>query len=49
MPVERAVEAGLAFRPLAETARDVPEWTGKAGLSTEREQELLEAWGKAGA
>jgi 2'-hydroxyisoflavone reductase len=42
--VSRAVEAGLSFRPLAETARDVPEWTGKAGLSPEREAELLEAW-----
>ena len=29
----RAVAAGLTFRPLAETARDVPEWTGKAGLA----------------
>ena len=31
VPVDRAVAAGLTFRPLAETARDVPEWTGKAG------------------
>jgi 2'-hydroxyisoflavone reductase len=44
MPVDRAVEAGLTFRPLAETARDVPEWTGKAGLTAERESELLAAW-----
>jgi 2'-hydroxyisoflavone reductase len=43
-PVDRAVGAGLTFRPLAETARDVPEWTGKAGLSPERERELLAAW-----
>jgi 2'-hydroxyisoflavone reductase len=42
--VSRAVAAGLTFRPLAETARDVPEWTGKAGLTLEREAELLEAW-----
>ena len=42
--VSRAVAAGLAFRPLAESARDVPEWTGKAGLTSEREAELLEAW-----
>ena len=42
--VSRALAAGLAFRPLAETARDVPEWTGKAGLTPEREAELLEAW-----
>ena len=43
-PVDRAVETGLTFRPLADTARDVPEWTGKAGLSPERERELLAAW-----
>jgi len=43
-PVDRALDAGLTFRPLAETARDVPEWTGKAGLSAERESELLAAW-----
>jgi 2'-hydroxyisoflavone reductase len=42
--VDRAVAAGLTFRPLAQTARDVPEWTGKAGLTAERESELLEAW-----
>jgi 2'-hydroxyisoflavone reductase len=42
--VSRAVAAGLTFRPLAETARDVPEWTGEAGLAPEREAELLEAW-----
>ena len=33
VPVDRAVDDGLTFRPLAETARDVPEWTGKAGLT----------------
>jgi 2'-hydroxyisoflavone reductase len=42
--VSRAVAAGLTFRPLAESADDVPEWTGKAGLTSEREAELLEAW-----
>jgi 2'-hydroxyisoflavone reductase len=42
--VSRAVAAGLSFRPLSETARDVPEWTGNAGLTPEREAELLEAW-----
>ena len=47
--VSRAVEAGLTFRPLAETARDVPEWTGKAGLTAEREAELLAAWGQVTA
>ncbi len=44
VPVDRAVAAGLTFRPLTETARDVPEWTGKAGLTPEREGELLAAW-----
>ena len=42
--VSRALAAGLTFRPLAETVRDVPEWTGKAGLAPERETELLAAW-----
>ncbi|MGZ4396130.1 MAG: NAD-dependent epimerase/dehydratase family protein [Gaiellaceae bacterium] len=42
--VSRALAAGLTFRPLAETVRDVPEWTGKAGLAPERENELLVAW-----
>jgi len=47
----RAVEAGLTLRPLAETARDVAAWEGAyhpgkrvAGLSPEREAELLAAW-----
>jgi 2'-hydroxyisoflavone reductase len=44
VPVDRAVETGLTFRPLAETARSVPEWSGKAGLTAEREAELLAAW-----
>ena len=35
--VSRAVEAGLSFRPLEETVRAVPEWTGTAGLSPEHE------------
>lgn len=42
--VSGAIAAGLTFRPLAETARDVPEWSGKAGFAREREAELLEAW-----
>jgi 2'-hydroxyisoflavone reductase len=46
VPVDRALEAGLTFRPLAETARDVPEWTGKAGLAADRERELIAAWEK---
>jgi 2'-hydroxyisoflavone reductase len=44
--VSRAIAAGLTFRPLAESARDVPEWTGKAGLQPEREAELLAVWRK---
>jgi 2'-hydroxyisoflavone reductase len=47
--VSRAIDAGLTFRPLADTARDVPEWTGKAGLTPEREAELLAAWEKLAA
>jgi 2'-hydroxyisoflavone reductase len=47
--VSRALGTGLTFRPLAETAQDVPEWTGKAGLSAEREAELLAAWRKLAA
>ena len=47
--VSRAVAAGLTFRPLEETARDVPEWTGRAGLSPEREAELLAEWVKVAA
>jgi 2'-hydroxyisoflavone reductase len=49
--VGRAVEAGLVFRPLGETVRDVPgpdaarpEVEIEAGISREREEELLRAW-----
>ena len=49
--VSHAIEAGLTFRPLAETIRDTAEWDAKrgerklaAGLAPEREAELLEAW-----
>jgi len=50
--VGRAVAAGLRFRPVAETARDTLEWDltrppdaeRKAGLSREREHEVLAAW-----
>jgi 2'-hydroxyisoflavone reductase len=44
--VSRAVEAGLTFRPLAETVRDTLELaqpTADAGLSPKREGELLAA------
>jgi 2'-hydroxyisoflavone reductase len=47
--VSRAVAAGLMFRPLAESAAAVPEWTGRAGLAPEREAELLAEWRKAAA
>jgi 2'-hydroxyisoflavone reductase len=45
--VGRAVAAGLAFRPLAETVRDVldlAEPVEGVGLTPEREAALLEAW-----
>src|ERR671910_3345412 len=48
----KAVEKGLAFRPLSETIEDVLKWDRArpvgtepaAGLTPEREQELLRAW-----
>ena len=48
----RAIEAGLVFRPLADTIEDVLAFdrarpAGRetaAGLRSEREQELLRAW-----
>lgn len=45
---KRAVEAGLKFRPLAETIADTLKWwqeserTAKVGLSREREEQLLD-------
>lgn len=54
--VDRAVEAGLVFRPLAETVRDTLEWDRsrpeeergrKAGLPRGREREVLDAWRRA--
>jgi 2'-hydroxyisoflavone reductase len=52
--VAKAVAAGLTFRPLAETARDTLEWHRtrpseaqaklRAGLTADREAELLKAW-----
>jgi 2'-hydroxyisoflavone reductase len=53
---EKAVAAGLTFRPLADTARDTYAWhranrpadyefgNGRAGMSREREAEVLLAW-----
>jgi 2'-hydroxyisoflavone reductase len=48
----RAIAAGLAFRPLADTVRDTLAWDAapppgaarRAGLEGEREAELLRAW-----
>ena len=45
--IERALAAGLRFRPLADTIRatlDEAQPTDAAGLSVEREAELLAAW-----
>ena len=47
--VSRALAAGLTFRPLEETAGDVPPWTGQAGLSPEREAELVAEWAQVAA
>jgi 2'-hydroxyisoflavone reductase len=54
--IDRALSKGLAFRPLAETARDTLAWFKslpqerqshpKAGLTPEREAEVLSAWKK---
>ena len=51
----RAIEAGLSFRPIAETARDTLEWDRArgdyepaAGMAPEREAELLEEWRSRG-
>ena len=55
--IRRAVAAGLAFRPLAITAKDTLDWferqpadrqaTLKAGLSPVRVGQLLSAWKSA--
>jgi 2'-hydroxyisoflavone reductase len=56
--VEKAVAAGLRFRPLSETVRDTLEWDlsrpagtqRRAGLAREKEREVLDAWrGRGGA
>src|SRR5437870_1559921 len=57
--IDRALSKGLTFRPLAETARDTLAWfkslpqerQGKlrAGLTPEREAEVLRAWEKTNA
>jgi 2'-hydroxyisoflavone reductase len=55
--IARAVAAGLRFRPLSETARDTLDWwrtlpaertaKPKAGISREREAQVLAAWAAA--
>lgn len=50
----KAIQAGLSFRPVQETIRDTAEWVRsrpsnadwKAGMSAERERELLEKIGE---
>ena len=51
--VSKAIAAGLAFRPLADTARDTLEWwkarpdeerSLRFGIAPEKEAEVLEAW-----
>ncbi len=49
--ITRALDAGLSFRPLAETVRDTLSWAlaqppgqPSVGLSPERERDLLAAW-----
>jgi 2'-hydroxyisoflavone reductase len=54
--VDKAIKAGLTFRPVAETVRDTLTWydglteerregvTQRAGISAEREAEVLAAW-----
>lgn len=51
LDIGKALEAGLAFRPLAETVRDTHEWElgqvaleRKAGLDKDKEQAVLKKW-----
>lgn len=57
--IERAVEAGLTFRPLAVTAADTLAWfrtlseerrsAMRAGIASDKERAVLEAWRERGA
>jgi 2'-hydroxyisoflavone reductase len=58
IPVDRAVAAGLSFRPLADTVRDALEWElahpdrpteEPVGITRQHEREVLEAWRRARA
>lgn len=49
--IKKAVDAGLSFSPLEDTIYDMYQWEKarqdserKAGISREKEQELLDAW-----
>lgn len=50
--IDRALKAGLTFRPIAETIRDTADWIRnergdkpwRAGMRAEREAKLLEQW-----
>ena len=52
--IDRALAAGMTFRSLADTVRDTLDWVRReprplplqAGLTPEREAELLAAWKK---
>ena len=56
--VAAAVQAGLTFRPLGDTARDTVQWWNslpeerraqpRAGLPAEKEAEVLAAWAAEG-
>lgn len=57
--IRRALAAGLTFRPLAQTVRDTLAWHDalpqerraqlRAGVSADREREVLQAWRQRGA
>jgi 2'-hydroxyisoflavone reductase len=51
--IQRAIAAGITFRPIADTVRDTLQWAkaergdkpfARNGLPAEREKELLEKW-----
>nr|GGG86941.1 hypothetical protein GCM10011398_35960 [Virgibacillus oceani] len=51
--IQKALDAGLSFSPLEDTIQNVYQWEKarqnsewKAGISREKERELLEAWSR---
>lgn len=52
MSIDKALQTGIEFRPLSETIQDTLAWRNtkedalKAGISVERESELLQKWRK---